>query len=94
MSTQAIQAGEAFVALNIKQDEFNKSIVEVSSKLDDLGKNTKSFISLVNGALDGAVQSWNPLGDIISLTGVSICAVSTTVQQFSSFMTRACSLKK
>ena len=89
MSTQAIQAGEAFVALNIKQDEFNKSIIQVSSKLDDLGKKTKSLTNLVNSALNGAAKSWKPLGDIISLTGISVDLLGTSLFSLCSHLTKA-----
>ena len=89
MSTQAIQAGEAFVALNVNQDQFNKSLIDISSKLDDLGKRTKSLTNLMNGAFNGAAKSLKPLGDVISLSGVSIDIVGTTLLSFCSNLQKA-----
>ncbi|MBP3693147.1 MAG: hypothetical protein J6J31_01760 [Thermoguttaceae bacterium] len=48
MSTQAIQAGEAFIQLNINSDELQKGLLNVSSRNDTIRRRKYSAFPSVS----------------------------------------------
>ncbi len=72
MSTQAIQAGEAFIQLNIHGDEIQKSLNKIGGQIDEFGSKTVSTLSALRSAMGGAIEDGGQLGDSISLAGQAI----------------------
>ena len=83
MSTQAIQAGEAFIQLSIRGEELQKSLNQLGTKLDEFGSKTASSLSTLRGALSGLIDDCGYLGDSISMAGISITGLSLTLGSFS-----------
>ena len=89
MSTQAIQAGEAFIQLNIHGEEIQKSLTKIGSQLDEFGSKMVSSLGLIRSALGGAIDDSSQLGDAISLIGESFNFFSGIIgscQQYSSVL--------
>ncbi len=76
MSAQAIQAGEAFIKLNIHSDEFQKGLLNVSKKLDGLGGEIQKFASLTKGSFSELSESLGSAAPLIQLTGASFSALA------------------
>ncbi|MBR0190455.1 MAG: hypothetical protein IJQ31_00130 [Thermoguttaceae bacterium] len=79
MSTQAIQAGEAFVQLNIKSDEFQKGLLDIGKKLEGVGSDVKKFTSLISQNFKSISQSIQPIAPMIELTGFSFNAFAPAI---------------
>ncbi|MDO4857261.1 MAG: hypothetical protein Q4A17_04880 [Thermoguttaceae bacterium] len=92
MSSQAIQAGEAFVKLNVHGDEVQKSLINIGSQIDDFGSKTTSFLSTLRSALGGAINDGKQLGDSFSIIGKSLKIFGTGypyITQLSTWMEKA-----
>ncbi|MDO4629668.1 MAG: hypothetical protein Q4C70_10850 [Planctomycetia bacterium] len=72
MSTQAIQAGEAFIQLNIRSDELQRSLNNVGSKIDEFGAKTVSTLSTIRSALGESIEDGGQFGDAISVAGQAL----------------------
>ena len=76
MSTQAIQAGEAFIQLNINSDELQKGLLNVSSRLEGLGGEVQKLASLTTQNFSALSESLGSVAPMIELTGFSISALA------------------
>ncbi|MGN1273331.1 MAG: hypothetical protein ACI4UF_01960, partial [Thermoguttaceae bacterium] len=72
MSSQEIQAGEAFVQLNVHGDEIQKSLNNIGSQIDKFGSKTVSILSSLRSAMGGAIEDGGQLGNTISIAGKSL----------------------
>lgn len=79
MSTQAIQAGDAFIQLNIKSDEFQKGLLDIGKKLEGVGSDVKKFTSLMSQNFKSISQSIQPIAPMIELTGFSFNAFAPAI---------------
>ena len=85
MSTQEIQAGEAFIQLNIKGDEFQKSLNKLGNSIENFGSQTKSILSSLKGLFKNSIADCGQLSQAISLTGTSITGIGFTFGVFEKF---------
>lgn len=79
MSTQAIQAGEAFVNLNVRGDAVQKALNNIGDKLDDFGSKTVSSLSTIRGALGDVIGDCGQFGDVFSAAGIGLTGLSFSV---------------
>ena len=79
MSAQAIQAGEAFVSLKLKVNEFQSGLSEASEQLQKFGGKLKGTMEKFNSAFSGALKSLQPLAPAISAMGISLSGLGTVI---------------
>ena len=76
MSAAAIQAGEAFVSLTLKANEFQAGLSEAGEQLQKFGNKLQGTMAKFNGAFSGALKSLQPIAPAISALGLSFSGLS------------------
>ncbi len=85
MSSNSIQAGEAFVELQVRYDEFQKGLTNIGTKLDDFGGKFQQNIDTLQAGFGEISGKLGGLGDIISATGVGFQGLSMSIGSITLF---------